>query len=440
MQFRPVEGRAAERLHVPTPGLMRLALLPLAIVAAGGHVAVPHAQSSSRASLRVAGKAAGGSRGPLALNGSADAGLRLVRGSRAPLARYRLRAAHRRGHAGTTARTNHTGAEHATGNADVPPRGQLFFLFLTIDGLSFNDHWGAFFAGSDQRSWRIFMHCKNSAACAHRLAAGGTTLPMTQVGTVPTVYCDDLVGAMLQLLRAAVQASVSPNDKFTFLSESTLPLKPFQTVFNTVMSSRESAICTSTVDEWPEIRLTDFRKVLIVKHSQWVTLNHEHALTMLEYYTGARWPLAVWPDGELDGKGPLPEICLDEWAFFGTIYGTILDNGQQQQDDLWGFGDGPLQLRGPGAMKEQGTCHTFAFWDVDKANSTRKGLLEDLLDDWPHSDISCYPHCHGYHPAEFVKLSDNGVQALRRSPFLFGRKFKRDSVSAQQFKDFILPR
>jgi hypothetical protein len=264
---------------------------------------------------------------------------------------------------------------------------------------------------------------------------------------------------MVQLLNSAVLESTSPRDKFIFVSESTLPVKPFYEVYNALTWDANSDFCIYPTDHWVQLSLAQNLQALIVKHSQWMVLSQAHARTMVQAwptikagFTTHSWSIPVYhestkgPWGKITnpaGVLPLP-MCIDEWSFFGTIYGAFLDKGQAQMspDLLPGLSATPLHMRGAGSTPyttvQQGTCRTFAFWDASEFGSSK--LITDIVQDWPWSKFSCFPKCDSSHPAEFEALSDRGVMALRQSRYLFARKFMPQIMSVDQFQRIILSR
>lgn len=345
-------------------------------------------------------------------------------------------------------------ANISRGNSTQQPEPRVFFLFLTLSGIKRPELWRAFFDGQPPARWRAFVHCKHTNICALELSLGNL-LGVTQVATVPSTYCSDLVSPMVQLLQAAVLESASPRDKFVFLSETTLPVKPFWDVYNTLTWDTNSDFCVYPTDHWVELELAQNLRALIVKHSQWVVLNQAHAHVMVQSWAGIKnglhgptWSIPVYhsprkgPWGKITnpaGVLPLP-MCVDEWAFFATIFGAFVDRGEWSlgKDGLPGFSAPPLQLRGATHLTStmQGVCRTFAFWDASEFGGSN--LINEIAQDWPWSKLSCFPRCDSTHPAEFSAVSDRGVVALRRSRYLFARKFPENVVTMDQFQRIIL--
>jgi hypothetical protein len=319
-------------------------------------------------------------------------------------------------------------------NSTQAPEPRIFFLFLTLSGIKRPELWQAFLNQQPAGRWRVFEHCKHTNICALELSQGNP-LGVTQVATVPSSYCRDLVSPMVQLLQSAIMESTSPRDKFVFLSETTLPAKPFTDVYNTLTWDMNSDFCVYPTDHWVELELAQNLRALIVKHSQWVVLNQAHAHVMVQNWPGVSsglngqsWSIPVYhqprkgPWGKITnpaGVLPLP-MCIDEWAFFATIYGSFVDRGEWNmgQDALPGFSAPPLQLRGAAHLTStmQGICRTFAFWDASEFGGSN--LINEIAQDWPWSKLSCFPRCDSTHPADFAALSDRGVAALRRSRYL----------------------
>jgi hypothetical protein len=260
---------------------------------------------------------------------------------------------------------------------------------------------------------------------------------------------------MVQLLSVAVMESQSSRDKFVFLSESTLPTKPFGEVYNALTWDTNSDFCVYPTDHWVELELAQNLHALVVKHSQWVVLNQAHAQTMVQRWPQvkdglkhASWTIPVYDEPR---KGPWGKItnpaasvalpgCIDEWAIFGTIYGALIDRGQPHlpQDGLPGFAAPPLQLHGSPHLTSsmQGICRTFAFWDASEFDGSN--LVDEIVEDWPWTKLSCFPRCDSSHPADFNAISDRGATALRKSRYLFARKFPEHVMTVDQFYRIIL--
>eukprot|EP00403_Amphidinium_massartii_P014302 CAMPEP_0178423756 /NCGR_PEP_ID=MMETSP0689_2-20121128/27851_1 /TAXON_ID=160604 /ORGANISM="Amphidinium massartii, Strain CS-259" /LENGTH=471 /DNA_ID=CAMNT_0020045357 /DNA_START=96 /DNA_END=1511 /DNA_ORIENTATION=+ len=322
---------------------------------------------------------------------------------------------------------------------------QVFFLLQTLSGVDRPELWEAFFQGVDPKHYRILMHCKFHGMCDFKL---GTDNPLgiELVDTVPTEYCTDLVSGMVQLVRNALPLSASPKDKFVFLSESTLPVKPFWTIYNGLTGDENSDFCIFPSRMWLSMHEKSGDVGRLVKHHQWMVLNLYHARVLSERWTGENaqldgqhWSLPVCEGdcvaaiGEAK-MGMLPRSlvahCADEWAPFAMIYGIVIDHGQDSQE-MQGLSHKPFWTHG---FTVQGTCRTLTFWRSDghEADAVMSHIFRD-----PDSHLSCYP-CTDSHPTEFLQLSDASVRRLRDSSFFFARKFSDGAMSWEQFTSIIL--
>lgn len=332
---------------------------------------------------------------------------------------------------------------HAAGAPDI-----VHFLFLVDDSLPHWELWEKFFADAPAGSWRALVHCKEPGGCREQ---GLQRLPgFTIVPTTPTWYCHDLVTAMAQLLKSAlVPLQGSPQrrlEKFVFLSDSTLPVKPFHEVYSALASDDESDFCIFPREQWASGKFNG-HEALLVKHHQWLTLSRRHAEVFVQNWkpvdAEGYWqvPLKSGPWAkharEVEPQDfyhpPNSNWCTDEWALFATIFGAVEDKSTGVQY-LSGFGGGVLQLSGQLASETQGRCRTFAYWG-NTDGPAFADLATDVYKDWG-SEISCYPTCHS-RPATFNKLSMKGLQAMRNSEFLFVRKIG-EHISLPDYEIAIL--
>jgi len=325
---------------------------------------------------------------------------------------------------------------------------KVFFLFLTLAGVQQPEIWEAFFEGAPPHQRRAFVHCKKKSVCDLQLSVSNP-FALTVVDTVPTSYCKDLVSAMVQLLAAALAEANSSGDKFVFLSQSALPVKPFRDVYSTLVASEDSDVCIAPSSAWEQVDLGTSSKHeqmgSLVKHQQWVVLNRAHAQRLVD-----RWPqvhsqergrAAEWTTWSIPVMPSLglqhirsPHHCADEWAIFATIFGAVPNTGLADAT-FSGLSGKPLQSSGAAAAGGQGTCRTFVhFGGVPGA---ARDVAQAAVEDYPATRLSCYPHCTSSHPAEFLAISDKGLRALRSSAYLFARKFTRGAVSVEKYRRIV---
>lgn len=309
--------------------------------------------------------------------------------------------------------------------------GVVHFLFMVNDDIPHADIWREFFTSAPAGAWKVFVHCKDPEACK-RNGVFANNHGFQQVPTTPTWYCHDLVTAMSKLVSAALAtnaAIMGGREKFVFLSESTLPIKPFAEIHSTLLLDDNSDICLFPSDQWGSANI-DGSFVKMLKHHQWVVLSRDHAQMFVRDWqpvnARSEWNVHLktgkWQGGE---KKVFPQsfyypaaanTCTDEWAFMATIFGALETlNGARY---LPGFGGGHIDMD---ALTTQGRCRTWTYWDNSWDQATT-ALGSQIANDFYGSRMSCYPKCHA-RPASLQKLSHSSLHALRRSPFLFARKF-----------------
>jgi len=330
--------------------------------------------------------------------------------------------------------------------APVIEEPRVYFLFLVQSGLDHPELWRSFLLGADSSKYRAFVHCKSPDACK---ASGILTLipGMKMVETVPTYYCHDLVTAMVHTLDGALREGGgmggSSRDKFVFVSESALPVKPFTEVHSALTTNHDSDLCIFPKSHWATAHVGNTRAYL-VKHHQWVTLNRAHAEVMVRDWAavdeGGHWSVPLdspgW-SGEYNAstfeREPIANWCTDEWAFFATIYGAIPDDGYDKSISLRDMGAGSIDFDGPASASMQGVCRTFAFFNEDGHDFA--AVARDIVMDHG-SKLSCWPTCQA-RPTTFLELSDASLIALRSSPFLFARKFDKGAFDKRSYERYV---
>jgi len=321
---------------------------------------------------------------------------------------------------------------------------RIFFLFMVRTGLVHEAHWEAFLLGTQRQHWHAFMHCVESGTCELNLAMRNP-MQITQVPTVPSAYCSDLVSPMIQLLSYAVRESFSQSDKFVFVSETTLPVKPFSWVYSTLVGDWNSDICVAPNKEWKIMKndADPTHSAKLVKHSQWIVLNQKHANWLVQRWSAAtqsymHWRVPIWPESE-GVIARLPRnvgVCADEWLPMALIYGMISTRSGQRihlpEFAPWGS----LQLRGSDIKYHaQGNCHTWVGWG-SRTDGTQ--AVGDAIMSHPGIQLECHLGCSGSHPRIIKSITDVGLHQFVSSPFLFARKFKAGSVSLDQFKRVVM--
>mmetsp|Transcript_29324 Transcript_29324/g.84265 ORF Transcript_29324/g.84265 Transcript_29324/m.84265 type:complete len:475 (+) Transcript_29324:178-1602(+) len=305
------------------------------------------------------------------------------------------------------------------GSPDIKP--QVFLLFLVYDKVNNINVWERFLEGGVKGSdYHALVHCKSESKCRHNIRSGRFEI----IPSVETRYCLDLVSGMNQLLRVALQlAGVgATRDKFVFVSDTTLPVKPFSFVYKHLTADHASDFCMFPRNEWAEVpgwTNHEGMKVRIApKHHQWIVLNRKHAILSVE---GSRQQLDLMHTLQLNlgvmSKGYSNTGCLDEFWHFQTAYKSVqIPNGHAMLN-IEDFHGAPLSTSN---YQIQGRCNTFVNW-VQRASGTQNNItdLAKMMRDDPGTDMSPPTDAR---PSSFQRMGHKSLVALRKSPFLFVRK------------------
>jgi len=312
------------------------------------------------------------------------------------------------------------------------PKPVLHFMFLAIDAVGHASIWQRFFADAPRKTWRAWLHCKNPSAC--RNSGIYRQIPGIRiVKTKPTLYCNDLLTAVTQLMSEALYSTAAPPgmiEKFILVGDTTLPVKPFSEVYRTLTENDTSDFCLYPTSEWMQKRMNG--SVLYApQHHQWIVLNRPDAHMLLMQWSPT-WDEDKWPDWNVSLHGASRAIarkghllassfsdgdpswaCTDELAPFGILYGAFVPGA-----------DGTQHYPGLGAVRgdvavNQGRCRTLVLWN---ATSTQEELKQALVDD-PCTDTILPTWMHGgSDPAAFGGFSEEAMWRLRASDYLFVRK------------------
>jgi len=322
----------------------------------------------------------------------------------------------------------------------------LILLFMAIDSLPHVQLWQDWSAPASKGSWHAFLHCVNYTACEQ-----GTLALWPELKLVPTVDSWlELVSPMQQLLKHAVNALPNPDgdvsEKFIFLSETTLPMKPFADVHMELGKEDVTDICFGGFPSdnlWPSSQALDRHgkkhTVKLPKHSQWVILRRTDAeLFVRDWVQGQNcqtgWAVPL-KDGHFTGKNrtvsskafsPLfaPPGGLDEFATFATLYGAYQSNGQLSTH----YPAMGLSISDQHILQYQGRCRTHVLWNYS--------VLPHCPDmKYTKSDVG---EDSGHSPIEINSADRCLLQHERDGRFLFMRKFKTGSVRRDDFREVIL--
>jgi len=323
-------------------------------------------------------------------------------------------------------------------------RPKLIFMFLVYDRINNEQIWNRFFDGAAHTSdYRVLVHCKHADACRKNIQS-----PQRYeiIPSVPTAPCTDLVNAMNALLKAGVERLGLPRnveDKLIFISDSTLPVKPFSIVQSRLLSAgKRSNFCIFPTNHWPSTYT-----ISVVKHHQWMILTRSHAVEVLKKsHEEPVFPLEV-ANGFSFHDGKPASLCRDEFWYFALLFGTITRFPNVHSFPMAGLnGGGDLSISD---VAVQGQCDTFVSWGdgfangkVSPSNGKNNNLtaLTTLLS--KDGGVDQIPPSM-QHPATFRRFSFNSIVNLRSSWFLFARKvedgarFSGCESLADAFSDFV---
>mmetsp|Transcript_50166 Transcript_50166/g.139335 ORF Transcript_50166/g.139335 Transcript_50166/m.139335 type:complete len:796 (-) Transcript_50166:358-2745(-) len=319
------------------------------------------------------------------------------------------------------------------GEVEVP-RPMLHFMFLAIDSVGHAEIWREFFARAPRKAWRVWLHCKDPAACRnssfYRLVPG-----VHIVKKVPTMYCNDLVSAHVQMLEEALCSTAVPPgtmEKFILVSDSTLPVKPFSETYQVLTEHDTSDFCLYPSTQWLQAKVKD-TILYAIQHHEWNVLNRADAYTLWTQWAPT-WDDDKWPDWNVSLRGASRAVagrkhllasefwygdpwwaCTDELAPFGILYGAFVPGP-----------DGTQRYTGIGTIsvhknrEHQGRCRTLVLWNV---TSTQDPVQQALVDD-PCTDLirPTWGHGNGSDPAAFGGFGADALRRLRVSDYLFIRK------------------
>lgn len=304
---------------------------------------------------------------------------------------------------------------------------KVYFLFLAMDKISNVGIWKSFFSSAPPDMYRVFVHCKFREPCAQQLAGSVFQL----VDTVPSYYCTDLVSPMSQLLNFALTEGQSPhpNDKFAFISDSTLPGKPFSHVHAALSGRPGSDFCVFPMKEAAD-QYNNGQLNVLVKHHQWMVLGRDHAQRSWQLWQSGtmhdimyKWKMntqaLTWGNNTYADQRNFG--CLDEFWHMAALYGVLYTTPHRDNVmSLPKFTGGQLTMAASAGW--QGMCDTFVIWA--KYMGKDSGVSNPFYRLMQSLDPPSVPHGgNNQRPGWWDQMSKKGMTALRQSDFLFIRKF-----------------
>jgi len=242
---------------------------------------------------------------------------------------------------------------------------KIAFLFLIYDSINLEELWNTFFTNVDKQKYTIYIHFKKNVALKY-------FEEYKLNNCIQTGYADiSLVCAQNILLEAALKDK--NNEHFIFLSNSCVPFKNFNFIYNKLDIGKSYFNVTPQEQSFPrcDYLLKFIEKKNIQKASQWCILNRKHAnlLSCLNY--------------EIYKK----IYASDEICYITTLFINNLEDELITTPNL------------------PNNATTFTNWnDMDYA----------------------FPSTHGLKNYTFI--SEEEIQHLVNSKCFFGRKFTKECI------------
>lgn len=159
---------------------------------------------------------------------------------------------------------------------------KIALLFLVVSDIYHQEYWKDFLSGHENQ-YSVYIHAKDEIPA-------DSAFKQFDIGVKVETTWTNTLKAQIELLRHALKDSA--NEKFIFLSESTIPFQSFNTVYATVMATDKSIFpfCLNPHQDptrsgtfWgyhnyqPSKILHPIPGHLQYKHPQWIILNRKHA-------------------------------------------------------------------------------------------------------------------------------------------------------------------
>lgn len=179
-----------------------------------------------------------------------------------------------------------------------PYKPTVALLFMVYDHIDHEAIWDQWLSGHADK-FHVFVHSK------HPVRIGLKSVPVTVVPSIPTEWGKfSLVEAQVQLLHHALDRHSTM--KFVFLSNSCIPVKSAEYVYEELIATYPSNILLSNPAQvFPRYEAVKLPKEHIVKHSQWTILNRPHASYIVMHLNTMRDAYA--------------DVIIPDESAFGTI-------------------------------------------------------------------------------------------------------------------------
>ena len=175
---------------------------------------------------------------------------------------------------------------------------KIAFCFLIYDKINHENLWNTFLQNIDTTKYNIYIHFKQDKELK---LFNDKKLNKT----VPTEWCgESLVEAQLLLLNEAIKDQ--DNEHFIFISNSCLPVKSFNYIYQKLDSDKSYFNVASS-------NITQFNENMPAhKASQWCILNRKHTHMLLNNKQTVRETYSLFKNQKVSG-------CPDEYSIISSL-------------------------------------------------------------------------------------------------------------------------
>jgi len=233
-----------------------------------------------------------------------------------------------------------------------------------------------------------------------------------------------LIDPMMELLRHAMKrepSKTSPDDdQFVFVSDTTVPIKPFWNVSALLRGQPYEATTRMCVEPWNIGKHAHNGTAILVKHSQWITLGRKDGKRLLSKEYMYQKSINV---REIGGEG-----CSDEYWFYAVLFGLLKphygESFEHAMSRVQNFNE---------------KCDTFVDWEHNHIDASMR-VPSKILYGPPARSITAEVRQQGgehtavmtqvrrgqWGPAEVREFSAETLEQWRASPWSFLRKVVPD--------------
>lgn len=153
---------------------------------------------------------------------------------------------------------------------------KIAFLFLIYDTINLEELWKIFFTNVDKNKYTIYIHYKNNIPLKYFEKYKLKKCIKTEYATISLVKAQNI------LLKEALKDK--NNKHFIFLSNSCIPFKNFEYIYNNLLISKSYFNLFPHIECFPrcDVLLNYIDSKYIQKASQWSILNRKHSKLMID--------------------------------------------------------------------------------------------------------------------------------------------------------------